>query len=175
LLEPAIVTVLLSPIAIRPVNSMSVPAKPGGAMKKSLALVAFPSGVTIEIRPDVPVGAAAVRLVPLAAVSRASVPLKLTLVFATAVSKFVPEIVTAVSAPPHTGVKPVIVGCFEAARVNVLELVPVPPGAVTLIVPVVAPAGTVTTSLLRLTELTVASIPLNLTTFSAGVEPNAVP
>ena len=67
----------------------------------------------------------------------------LTLLNLTAVApvKFVPLIVTLVPAGPLAGVKLVIVGALDT--VKLLALVAVPPGVVTLIGPVVAPAGTV--------------------------------
>ena len=55
--------------------------------------------------------------------------------------KFVPLIVTLVPTDPLVGEKPVIVGGLST--VNALELVAVPPGVVTLSVPLVAPAGAV--------------------------------
>ena len=69
----------------------------------------------------------------------APVPLKAT---AVAPVKFVPLIVTLVPTGPLAGVKLVIVGPL-AVTVNALALVAVPPAVVTLIDPVVAPAGTV--------------------------------
>jgi hypothetical protein len=51
----------------------------------------------------------------------------------------------------------------------------VPAVVVTLTVPLVAPAGTVTVSLVALAAVTVAAIPLNRTVFPAGVGANAVP
>ena len=68
----------------------------------------------------------------------AAVPLNAT---AVAPVKFVPLIVTLVPADPLVGVKLVIVGAL-AVTVKLLALVAVPPGVVTLSVPVVAPAGT---------------------------------
>ena len=53
--------------------------------------------------------------------------------------KLVPPIVTTVPTGPLAGVKLVILG----ATVKLFALVAVPPGAVTLKGPVVAPAGTV--------------------------------
>jgi hypothetical protein len=74
--------------------------------------------------------------VPDVTVNAAAVPLKLT---AVAPVKLAPLIVTAVPAGPLTGVKLAIAG----AAVKLDALVAVPPGVVTLIGPVVAPAGTV--------------------------------
>ena len=69
----------------------------------------------------------------------ALVPLNVT---AVAPVKFVPLIVTLAPTAPLAGVKLVIVGAL-ADTVKVLALVAVPPGVVTLSVPVVAPVGTV--------------------------------
>ena len=69
----------------------------------------------------------------------AAVPLNAT---AVAPVKFVPLIVTLVPVGPLAGVKLVIVGAL-AVTVKLVALVAVPPGAVTLSGPVVAPAGTV--------------------------------
>ena len=57
--------------------------------------------------------------------------------------KPVPVMVTLVLAGPDAGVKPVIVGPDELPTVKFVALVAVPPGAVTVILPVVAPVGTV--------------------------------
>ena len=67
------------------------------------------------------------------------VPLNVT---AVAPVKFVPLIVTLIPTGPLAGVKLVIVGPL-AVTVNAVALVAVPPGVVTLIGPLVAPAGTV--------------------------------
>ena len=68
----------------------------------------------------------------------ALVPLNAT---AVAPVKFVPLIVTLAPTNPLVGVKLVIAG--PAVSVNALALVAVPPGVVTPMGPVVAPAGTV--------------------------------
>jgi hypothetical protein len=67
----------------------------------------------------------------------ADVPLNFT---AVAPVKAVPLIVTLVPTDPLVGVNPVMVG--GTVTVKVPLLVAVPAGVVTLIVPVVAPAGT---------------------------------
>jgi hypothetical protein len=73
----------------------------------------------------------------------------------------VPVITTLVPTPPLVGKKLVIVGA--KTTVKLLALVAVPPGVVTAIGPVVAPAGTV--AVIWVEELTVklALVPLNLT------------
>ena len=68
----------------------------------------------------------------------ALVPLKAT---AVAPVRLVPVITTLVPTGPLVGLKLVIVG--EPMTVKLLALEAVPPGVVTEIVPVVAPAGTV--------------------------------
>lgn len=55
--------------------------------------------------------------------------------------KPVPLILTDVPTPPLLGVKPEIVGC--TTTVKLLALVAIPASVVTVIVPVVAPLGTV--------------------------------
>jgi hypothetical protein len=70
-------------------------------------------------------------------VKLAGVPLKRTPV---APPKFVPVIVTAVSTGPLAGAKEATVGV--GMNVKSLSLMAVPPGVVTLIFPVAAPAGT---------------------------------
>jgi len=63
-----------------------------------------------------------------------------------AISKFVPEMVTAVPGVPIAGVKPLIVGApLAAVTVKDVELVAGPLGVVIVIGPVVAPDGTAVT------------------------------
>src|SRR5258706_301001 len=92
-------------------------------------------------------------------VKLAGTPLKRTSV---APVKFVPLIVTLVPAGPLVGVKLVIAGGL-ADPVNTLALVAVPPGVVTLIDPVVAPAGTVACIVVAEFTVNVALTPLNFT------------
>jgi hypothetical protein len=107
---------------------------------KLLADVAVPPGVVTEIFPVVdPTGTVVVICVALATVKVAAVPLNLTDV---APVKLVPVMVTPIPICPLAGVKVVIVGEDEVT-VKLLADVAVPPGVVTVIFPVVAPAGTV--------------------------------
>jgi len=72
-------------------------------------------------------------------------------------SKFVPLIVTLVPGLAIDGVKLVIVGKpFELLTVNDALLVAFPVGVVTLILPLVAPVGTVVTSSVGAADVTVA-------------------
>jgi hypothetical protein len=109
-----------------------------GFTVKLLALVAVPPGVVTAIVPVVapPGTVAVIRVVELTVNVVALVPLNLTDV---APPRFAPLITTLVPTGPLAGVKFVIVG----ATVKLLALVAVPPGVVTLIVPVVALFGTV--------------------------------
>ena len=105
----------------------------------ALLLVAVPPEVVTLIGPVVaPLGTVAVIEVAEPAVKLALTPLKRT---AVAPLKLVPLIVTVVPTGPLAGEKLVIVGAL-AVTTKPLALVAVPPGVVTRIRPVVAPAGT---------------------------------
>lgn len=101
--------------------------------------------------------------------------LNVTLLFEGVVSKLVPVMVTAVPGVPMVGVNPVIVGALLEATVNGVLLTAEPLGVMTLIGPVVAPAGTVVTIALVVAEVTDAATPLNWTVFSARVALKPVP
>jgi hypothetical protein len=116
---------------------------------KLLLLVAVPPGVVTLIGPVVaPEGTVARISVADATVKLALTPLKRT---AEAPLKWLPVMSTIVPAGPLVGEKPVIVG--GGMTVKLLLLLAVPPGVVTLIGPVVAPAGTV--AWIAVAELTV--------------------
>jgi hypothetical protein len=105
---------------------------------KLVVLVAEPAGVVTLIGPVVAVeGTVAVIWVAEFTTNVAATLLNVT---AVAPVKFVPVIVTDVPTGPNVGVNEVIVG---GGTVKLVRLDPVPPGAVTLIGPVVAVAGTV--------------------------------
>src|SRR5205823_7810643 len=123
------------------------------------ALLAVPPGVVTLIGPLVaPAGTVVV-----IAVAELTVKLALALLNSTAVAplKLVPLIVTLVPTGPLPGVKLVIVGGL--ITVKLAAVLAVPPGVVTLIGPLVAPAGTVV--VIAVAELTVklAVTPLNST------------
>jgi hypothetical protein len=103
----------------------------------------------------------------------ARLPLNLTVSLLGLVSKLVPVIVTAAFGGPIIGVKPVIVG--PDSTVNEELLVAVPEPAVTLIVPVVAPVGTVATTCVGVADVIVAVMPLNLTVSWLICEMNPLP
>jgi hypothetical protein len=128
---------------------------------KLLVLLAVPKGVVTLSSPVVaPAGTVAWISAAEVTVKLAPTVLKVTEV---APVKFVPLIVTLVPTDPLVGEKPVIVG--RLTTVNALELIAVPPAVVTLIGPVVTPAGTVAriavaevTLKLALTELKVTEV-----------------
>lgn len=131
------VSVTVAPLA--PLEGVKEVIVGAGTTVKLVALVAVPPGVVTAIVPVVaPVGTVAVIVVALALKVVAAVPLKLT---AVAPVKLVPVSVTVEPIGPDVGVNDVIVG---AGAVTVKELVVVVPKLlVTVIVPVVAPEGTV--------------------------------
>ncbi len=130
-------------------------------------LVAVPPGVVTLILPVVaPDGTAAVILDGEFTVNEvAETPLNLTEVVVNPVPlKFEPLIVTEVPTGPEVGENELIVGAGGLVTVKLPELVAVPPGVVTLILPVVAPDGTVAVILVgEFTVNEIAETPLNLT------------
>src|SRR6267378_3016028 len=128
-----------------------------GPTVKLLALLAVPAEVVTLIGPVVaPDGTVAVIVVAEFTVKLALVPLNRA---AEAPVKFVPLIVTLVPTGPLPGVKLETVGGLMT--VKLLALLAVPAGVVTLIEPLVAPAGTV--AVIAVAEFTVklALVPLN--------------
>ena len=106
---------------------------------KLLALLAVPPAVVTLIVPlEVPAGTVAVIAVAEFTAKLALVPLNRT---AVAPMKFAPLIVTLAPTGPLVGVKLEMVGGLMT--VKLLALLAEPPEAVTLIGPLVAPAGTV--------------------------------
>src|SRR6266513_1596783 len=149
----------VAPLKLVPLIVTLVPTGPlpgvkleivGGLMTVKLAaLLAVPSEVVTLIGPLVaPAGTVAVIAVAEPTVKLALVPLNST---ALAPVKLVPLIVTLVPTGPLPGVKLVIVGGLMTVKLP--ALLAVPPGVVTLIGPLVAPAGTVV--VIAVAELTV--------------------
>jgi hypothetical protein len=94
--------------------------------------------------------------------SAAGVTFTSSLSLAGAGSKFTPVIVIAAPGAAICGVNESMRGTpEELVTVNGLALVTEEAGAVTVIAPVVAPAGTVTTSRVDEADVTVAAVPLN--------------
>jgi hypothetical protein len=87
--------------------------------------------------------------------------------------KFVPTIVTEIPAGPLVGENEVIVGEPAGVTVKFDELVAVPPGVVTLILPVCAPEGT--TAVIWVSELTVKVVALVFLNFTSVAPVRLVP
>src|SRR5712691_810963 len=127
---------------------------------KLLALLAVPPGVVTLIGPVVaPAGTVAVMVVAEFTVKLALVPLNSTTV---APVKLVPLMVTLVPTGPLVGVKLEIVGEL-LVTVKLTALLAVPPAVVTLIGPLVAPAGTVAVIVVAEPTVKLALVPLNST------------
>ena len=161
----------VAPVKLAPVIMTDVPTGPEvgeklsilGITLKMAVLVAVPPAVVTLIVPVVaPLGTVVLIEVAERTVKIAAVPLKLT---AVAPVKLEPDMVMIVPTLPAVGEKVVILGAgVETTTVNTAELVAVPFGVVTLIAPVVAPAGTV--AVICVSETTVkevAAVPLKLT------------
>ena len=116
------------------------------------------------MRPVVPGGTVAVREVAVAAVMGASIVFTRRALEPAAVSNFVPVTVNDEPGMPIAGEKEAIVGDVLPTE-KVAALVVVPAGAVTEIVPLVAPVGTAATIKVVVEEVTCAVVPLNLTVF----------
>jgi hypothetical protein len=139
---------------------------------KSVALVPVPLAFVTVIGPLVaPVGTTAVSLVD-ETMSKllAATPSNLTEVVPV---KLVPSIVTVVPLGPLAGEKDVIVGDPVGVTVKLPELVAVPPGAVTLIFPVMAPDGT--SAVIRVAESTVKLVALVVLNFTSVAPVKFVP
>ena len=136
----------VAPVKLVPVIVTLIPTAPLVGAKlvivvdcseKLVALVAGPAGVVTLNGPDVAPAGTVVWIT----VSDVTVNVALTPLNATAVApvKLVPLIVTLIPTAPLVGAKLVIFG----STTKEVALVAVPPGAVTLSRPVVAPDGTV--------------------------------
>ena len=110
--------------------------------------------------------------VAVAAETAALTPLNFTMLSEGSVLKFVPVIVTSVPYAPDCGEKPVMVVCNTVKSADEVAVLPF---RATLIFPVVADSGTVTTNSVAVALDTAAATPLNFTTFSEPVVLKFVP
>ena len=123
-----------------------------------------------------PAGTSTVRLVAVAALTVAFVPLNFTVLLAIVGEKLIPVRVTMVPAVPVVGEKLVRVkGVTGATTVKSLEDVAARLSTSMEIFPVVAPAGTATVKLVAVAADTVATVPLNFTVLSRRVIEKLVP
>jgi hypothetical protein len=127
--------------------------------------------------PDAVLGGTAVPIVvAVAEVAAANELFNFTRSFDGVESKLVPLMVTAVPTAAIVGLKLVMLGALvPAPTIKDVLLVAEPPEVATLIGPVVAPLGTVTTNCVVEAVVTVAGVPLNWTVFWLGVVLKPVP
>jgi hypothetical protein len=154
---PLIVTVALNaPL----VGVKAVIVGVGNTVKFVVPVIVTPL-TKIEIGPVIaPAGIVAVMLVDVDAITLAITPLKETVLFEGVVLKLVPEMVTVAPSAPLEGLKLVIVGAGNTVKFVVL--VTVTPLLVNVILPVVAPAGTVVVMLVAEDTEIIAGVLLNL-------------
>jgi hypothetical protein len=165
---PKFVPVIVTTVAAGPnLGLKPVIIGVGNTVKLGTETRVTPLEVTDILPVMAPSGTIVVMLVALELVTTASTPLNCT---AGEVPKLVPVIVTVAPTAPLDGLNPVIFGVGNTVKTD--ALVTVTPLVVTVIGPVVALAGTVTTILLAIELLTLARVPLNLTT---GEVPKLVP
>lgn len=130
---------------------------PPGVTVKLPVLVAVPSSVVTVMGPlGAPTGTVAVIVPELLTVNVVGCPLNET---AVAPVKFVPLIVTTVPAAPTAGAKEVMPG----VTVKRVVVATGPPGVVTVMGPVVAPAGTVVVIVPEASTVKAAATPLKET------------
>lgn len=121
----------------------------------------MPLTVTLTAPLVAPAGTVVVKLVVVAAVTVAAVPLNFTLLFAAVGLKFVPVRVTVAPTTPLVGLMPVIVGEL-GVTVNDPLLVPLwRPLLTTVKGPLVAAAGIVTSMVASLQLVTPTTVPLS--------------
>ncbi len=179
---PLNVTVLLPWVAPKfsPVIVIEVPIVPeswlklvmlGGRMiVKADPLLAVPNTVTTTFPVVAPVGTVTTMLVALQLVTVAVVPLNATLLLPCVAPKFNPVIVTATPTAPEIWLRLVMLGGGTTVKVEALVgCVPYVPTTL----PVVAPVGTATVTLVALQALGVAAVPLNVTVLVPCVAPKS--
>lgn len=145
--------------------AVSTGAGGGGVVTvKVTPLLDPPAVVTTTLPVDAPVGTVASMVVLFQLVAVAGIPLNVTVLDPWTTPKFVPVMTTDVPTGPEEGLTVVIAGTGGGVvvTVNGMPLLANPP-TVTTTLPVVAPAGTVTTMLVGLQLVTVAGVPLKVT------------
>jgi hypothetical protein len=171
---PKFVPVIVTEVPVKPdVGFRPVILGPEAVTAKLTPLLATPPTVTTIFPVVAPAGTGTAMLVAVQVVGVAVVPLNLTVLVPWVAPKFVPVIVTEVPVKPDVGFRPVILG-LEAVTAKLIPLLATPP-TVTTIFPVVAPAGTGTTTLVAVQLAGVAAIPLNITVLVPCEAPRLVP
>jgi hypothetical protein len=145
----------------------------GTVTVKPTALLATPPTVTTTFPVVAPAGTVATTLVALQLVGTAVIPLNVNVLVPCVAPKFAPAIVTDPPTNPDVGLKLVMLGA-GTVTVKPTPLLATPP-TVTTTFPVVAPAGTVATTLVALQLVGTAVIPLNVTVLVPCVAPKFAP
>src|SRR6266853_410965 len=143
-----------------------------GSTVNGSPLLVTPATVTTMLPLVAPAGTGTVRAGSLHAVGEAIVPLNATVLASCVTPKFVPLIETTAPTGPDPGVRKVRPGVGSTVKDQ--PLLDTPP-TVTMMLPLVAPAGTGTVILVALHAVGVAVVPLNLTVLVPWVTPKLVP
>jgi hypothetical protein len=143
----------------------------GGFTVKTTPLLATPGSVSTTGPLVAPLGTGTMTRVALQLAGVAAVPLNVTV--PTAVPKFVPVIVTDVPTAPEAGFRLVMLGA-GIVTVKLTLLLATPP-TVTRTLPVVAPVGTFTLTVVALQLVGDAAVPLKLTVLVPCVAPRFAP
>jgi hypothetical protein len=173
---PANSTVFEVPREKRPVVPTLEVEVPLGGMKRSGPAL-DPSPVPTDTGPpSVPVGTLNLIVLEEAAVTSGRAWLRRRLLAAMLGPKFEPETVTSSPLTAREGEIDEMLGARDSRTVKLPELMTGPSSGVDIETgPEVAPLGTLTVSELAVAALTLADVPLNLTTLELGVVENPVP
>jgi hypothetical protein len=170
ILVPKFVPVMVTAAPTAPEVGDKLVILGAGTTVKVFPLLALPATVTTTLPVVAPAGTFTMRMVAVALVTVAPVPLKFTRFDAGVVEKFVPVILTGAPMAPDVGERLAIVG--NTVKLNPLVFTPL---ANTTTFPVVAPVGTVTPMLVAVQLFTVAAFPLKLTVPDPWGDPKYIP
>jgi hypothetical protein len=148
----------------------------GGVTVNVAPLLAFPPTITTTLPVSAPAGTDVMMLASVQLVGVARTPPNVTVLVPCVVSKFAPEIVTAVPITPELGLKLVMlgVGGTGVVTVNVAPLLAFPP-TITTTLPVSAPVGTDVMMLASVQLVGAAFSPPNMTVLVPCVAPKFAP
>lgn len=175
-MPPKLDPVMVTDVPTGPETGFKLAILGGGVMVKRTPLLATPPTVTTTFPVVAPAGTWTVILTELQAVGATEptdVPLNVTVLVPWDEPKFAPDMRIKAPTAPDEGLRLVMLG---AGGITV-KLTPLlaTPLRVTTTVPVVAPAGTVTLTLVSLQVETDATVPLNVTMLVPWVAPKLVP
>jgi hypothetical protein len=171
--DPKFAPVIVTGIPIGPKTGLKPVITGGTKTVKLTALLDWPPTVTTTLPVVAPVGTGTVMLVALQSVGVAATPLNVTVLAPWDVPKFAPAIVTNVPAGPDVGLRLFMLGA-GIVTVKLRPLLGTPP-TMTTTLPVVAPDGTGTVTLVVLQFVGVAAAPLNVTVLVPCEAPKFAP